>query len=454
MEKKDKGMFDLNHKTFEYSVVICFNSYATQDEITAVAFYPSAPAIAVGETSGKIHLWYVLGIPKDQKPVQSMFHWHAHGVNAISFTVDGVYMLSGGEEGVLVIWQLETRTRQFLPHLGSDIQYICTSPDQLTYMLRLKDNSLRLVSAVNLSIKHSINGLKAVNVNQKTYPFATGLVTDPRSKTIVMNGYPGAIQFYDHSTDSSVREVEVTPRNRVSRTEDRESVRPHVTHVSFSSNSYWMATIDERLDAYFGDERYLHFWKWNAEQQVFTPHTRMDNPHKSKITSLNFCKTADGDVLAVTCSLDGTFKIWEVVHHPHKDEEIWRCRSRGSYKGLAAHAAEFATDGSLLAVTFDKVITLWDPLTLTLERTLFYNLSSSPLSHLSFTHDSLYLITASETHVYVWNMLTCTVWWSLPIRVGWIKKDPFSRQFMVFTASNKSGRQRRFFKIGGLLQLY
>ena len=373
-----------------------------------------------------------------------MFHWHAHGVNSITFTSDGVYMLSGGEEGVLILWQIETRTQQFLPHLGSDIQYICTSPDQLTYILRLKDNSLRVVSAVNLTVKHSINGIQAVNVNQKIYPFSTGLVVDPRSKCVVMNGYPGSVQFYNHITDSGVREIEVTPRNRVSRTEDKESLRPHVSRVAFSSNSFWMATIDERLDTYFGDERYLHFWKWDAVKQVFVPHTRMDNPHKDKITSLRFCKTVEGQSLAVTSSIDGSFKIWELVRHPHKDEEVWRCRSRGFYKGLPAHASEFSPDGSLLAVTFDRVITFWDPMTLTLERTLFYNLSPSPLSHLSFTNDSLYLIASSATHVYVWNMLTCTVWWSLPLRVGWIEKDPLSRQFMVFTTS-KNGRQRKIF---------
>ena len=39
----------------------------------------------------------------------------------------------------------------------------------------------------------------------------------------------------------------------------------------------------------------------------------------------------------------------------------WSCESVGFYRDLPALGADFAEDGSVLAVTFDSVLTLWDP---------------------------------------------------------------------------------------------
>lgn len=47
----------------------------------------------------------------------------------------GAYLLSGGEESVLVIWQLNNNgaTKKFLPRLGAPLKYISSSPtDELT----------------------------------------------------------------------------------------------------------------------------------------------------------------------------------------------------------------------------------------------------------------------------------------------------------------------------------
>lgn len=122
--------------------------------------HPSEPYVAVGDKDGKITLWYVLDLAEHrQKPVTSTVHWHAHPVRSLSFTNDGIYLLSGGEEGVLVIWQMSTRTKQFLPHLGSDILSITVHPKQMSYLLHLKENTIKLISAVNTEIKQSFSGL-------------------------------------------------------------------------------------------------------------------------------------------------------------------------------------------------------------------------------------------------------------------------------------------------------
>ncbi|CAB4269057.1 unnamed protein product [Prunus armeniaca] len=57
------------------------------------------------------------------------WHWHPAGKVSLSFSSDGAYLYSGGVEGVLVVWQLDTGKRKFLPRIGSPLLYLTDSPD-------------------------------------------------------------------------------------------------------------------------------------------------------------------------------------------------------------------------------------------------------------------------------------------------------------------------------------
>lgn len=409
-------------------------SFATAEQITSVDIHPTENYIAVGDASGKITFWYTVG---RIKPVTSTVHWHANSVKCVKFTQDGVYLLSGGHEAVLVIWQLETRTKQFLPHLGSEILNISISADQLSYLLHLKENSLKIVSAVDLQVKNVLNGIKTTNTD-KAYPFSTGIIIDPRSRSAVMNGYPGTLQFYDCMNDSHILDLEVTPRNRISSSEDFDIVVPHITKVSFSQNGSWMATIDKKVDSVFGTERYLHFWKFDYDSQSYVAHTRIEAPHDADVTSIDFCHSTDGNILFVTTGVDKKFKIWELLMPTSgREVETWACRFSSSYKEMNASCAKFSPDGSILCVCFGKMVTLWDPLTLTLEKVLYYSISKSDLKHMSFSNNSTHLIVGSKTHLYVWNLLSCTLDWCLALKVHRIVSEHGSDRFLALSKHSK-----------------
>ena len=84
--------------------------------------------IAAGDASGRIQLWRNFGphVPAIIKSASykhhagdalrpTTWHWHASPVTSLTFSPDGTYLLSGGREGVLVIWQVETGGQNFLP---------------------------------------------------------------------------------------------------------------------------------------------------------------------------------------------------------------------------------------------------------------------------------------------------------------------------------------------------
>ena len=96
----------------------------------------------------------------------------------------------------------------------------------------------------------------------------------------------------------------------------------------------------------------------------------MDTPHKDKITSLTFSPVLEPlssqsnipSAVAVTTSLDTSFKVWVSITAEREEEEdacgsatSWACRSVGYYHNLPCYESAFSEDGSLVVINFSKV---------------------------------------------------------------------------------------------------
>jgi NET1-associated nuclear protein 1 (U3 small nucleolar RNA-associated protein 17) len=130
------------------------------EQITVLRFHPDKPILAVGDRSGKITNIANYKSDDTKDYIRSIHHWHHLPVRCLTFMADGSYLLSGGEESVMVIWQLDTGHKQFLPRMGGSIASITISPNHRFYCLGLDDNSIRLVNSVTQSIEQVIQGLQ------------------------------------------------------------------------------------------------------------------------------------------------------------------------------------------------------------------------------------------------------------------------------------------------------
>lgn len=74
-------------------------------------------------------------------------HWHLAGVRALAFAHGTRFLVSGGEEAVLVTWHVGASTRGFLPRLGAPVAAVASSADGTRYAVTLQDNSVRMVGA-------------------------------------------------------------------------------------------------------------------------------------------------------------------------------------------------------------------------------------------------------------------------------------------------------------------
>lgn len=67
-----------------------------------------------------------------------------------------------------------------------------------------------------------------------------------------------------------------------------------------------------------------------------------------------------------------------ILYIPGKNV-CWHCESVGFYRNQMAGPADFSHDGSLLAVAFDTVLTIWEPETNTMKVALSHGLDKTPI---------------------------------------------------------------------------
>lgn len=211
--------------------------------LTAVAVSASAGIVAAADASGSIQLWHVLGAADAAPSPPTSLHWHSSSLHALAFSPDGTHMISGGGEGVLVIWQLDTRARNFLPRLGAALLSLSASPDGAHYALGMADNSVRIVETASLATRHTIVGVRQVTLPGAQLDFAHGMALDPKRRAIVLNGLPGGVQFFSAAQDRLIADVDVLQRNLITRSDKGSIAFPRIEHVAFSRDGTWMATV-------------------------------------------------------------------------------------------------------------------------------------------------------------------------------------------------------------------
>ncbi|RKP27953.1 WD40-repeat-containing domain protein [Syncephalis pseudoplumigaleata] len=389
--------------------------------------------------------------PSNEQMLSTSFHWHAFAVRTIEFTSDGIHMLSGGTEGVMVIWHMRSGTKKFLPHLGADISSIAVSPDQNLYAIAQQDNAIRVVNALDLTMKQIVQGLK-IGSSAAHRLLSGSMAVEPHTGHLVLNGSAGSLQFYNAITNRHIRDLEVTPVGYVARASRRQSsallesaptrrniCEPVIDHVTFTSDGKWMVTADSRRGTKEASEQFLKFWALDPKKQSYHLRTRVDAPHQDKITSIT-ATVRNGIPLVVTTSRDGRWKAWGL--QADNKTKYWICVSSCDYRGMRARWSAFSDDGSLLAVAFNDIITLWDPWYATLKRVFAYSISQRPIQQLAFVPGTAYLVAYTDQHLYVWNVLTCSVHWCVQMKVQQLALDPNSPQFTVIAA--EGARQGKY----------
>lgn len=336
--------------------------------------------VAVGDVRGAIfihddllsNLMLAESGPIEGQPVVNLMprklHWHRKTVQSVKWSRDSNYLISGGSETVMVLWQLDTGKHQFLPNMTAAIRNIVVSPVGSSYAVRLGDNSTMVLSTAELVPTANISGLQArvIKTSEGIDSVVERVQQDraqrplmERTPAIVNPAFPSQLllavgdtqegdpnyalrssqpylQTFDIASSHNVSRQALTRTNVTGRLEAPNAHRideARITHIQSSHDGKWLATIDQwmppRRDVEFlchggGDRKdeqrrrrevYLKFWKLNENDRNWELVTRIDAPHA--MAAENY---GAGEVLSIianpkslsfaTIGEDGYVKIW------------------------------------------------------------------------------------------------------------------------------------------------
>uniref|UniRef100_A0A8C3V0U4 WD repeat domain 75 n=1 Tax=Catharus ustulatus TaxID=91951 RepID=A0A8C3V0U4_CATUS len=402
------------------------------NRFSCVVCHPKEDCIATGHADGKIRLWRNFHDKKEY--TYSTLHWHHDIVMDLAFSIEGTRLLSGGVESVLVQWHNESSCQKdFLPRLGSPIEYISMSSDGDLCCTLHTDNRISIINS-NLRFSRSIQGLI------KSRDVKTGLVVDPRTKALVLNGEPGHLQFYSLQSDQQLFSLDIVQRQYIHQAGLKQS---DLVKVAFSAQGTWLATVEESEEV-TDPELQLKLWFYNEEIQSFELNTRINTPHDNHITDMCFRdmdELGDDSLILVTTGRDCVFKVWVMVEDTDPEGIIlyWEiCDFVGSYHNYQATNCCFSEDGSLLAVSFEETVTVWDSLTWDLKCTFCHppgNIRNICFGRLTC---SKYIIGATDYgFLCCWNLLTCALEWSAQLNVVVLQPDPLSEYIAAISWLSK-----------------
>ncbi|KAG0135924.1 hypothetical protein HOY82DRAFT_589689 [Tuber indicum] len=331
--------------------------------------------VVVGDNQGALHLFHnvlrVKGLPKES-PVISKMHWHRHRVQAVKWALDGKYIISGGSETVLVIWQLGTGSKQFLPHLGATIRNITISPKGSSYGIGFADNSVMVLSTTEFKPTSSVTGIqsrvfylekgteypKFTCVMHPTLPNRL-LLASPSSQTDLYSS-ASSLQTFDISSNRQIHRQALTKNNitSVNQGPDEYKIKePDLPHLAITKDGKWLASIDEwkppkkrsfcssedGRSSQEGDsdqsEVSLRFWKWSEKSLSWELATIIKSPHPSSSGTgpeeVLDLVAAPKTHLFATLAGDGSIRLWKPKVRASdgarlrgEDSEItvWSCR--------------------------------------------------------------------------------------------------------------------------------
>ncbi|KDR85477.1 hypothetical protein GALMADRAFT_234368 [Galerina marginata CBS 339.88] len=443
-----------------------FTKYVSPERLTCLAFHPFEEYFATGDEKGVIRLWYCLNdnlavnVRGVEKRTQTRsFHWHAHAVSSVTFTPNGAYLLSGGEESVLVIWQLHTGKKEFVPRLGAPVSTLSmsrTNNSEQEYLVGLADATYTFVSSASLKVTRSYSRIKidpatqgsASSSKQNIAPIAMQYLT---STLILPSSHPSSLQTYSLLTSSLISEVEISPSNRVSRRDDKPIVPSTVEKVVVSESGYWMATVDIREgDTGFRPEVYLKMWSWDRKQENWVLNTRIDRPHGTcKVTDVEFSPNPLGGKCAylVTTGMDGRIKLWKLSSQQTIQEgsDSWVLHATLNFRSEIPGCVSWSPDGSLFAVAVGPYIAIYTPAS----RSLLQTLTAPENRNIRFVHfigaDGRYLLATGANTLVMWDLIRSRVSWQsiTPLPIDLVISHKKEETFAVFHSTSVTGEERR-----------
>lgn len=387
---------------------------------------------------------------------------HTGVVTAVSFSPDGETLATGGSDGTVRLWAVDTGTLKMVLRGQPRVSSLSFSPDGSTVASGDADGVVRVWTIGNGALKHTLDGGGSVSIS-------------PDGKTLAA-AQGTKIQLWD--VDAETRRLTLeggTNRNE----DDSISEREVFTSVSFSpdgstlvSGSYyggggWVVCcgLVTLWDVRTGTRKdILHHWLYVASV-AFSPDGSVlaidgqescDDARIFCPWSVQLRDVATGALLGssggTAFSPDGTL----LAGGNYVDDQfvvgLWDVATGALQTTLEGHtdrvlSVSFSPDGHTLAsASADSTVRLWSLHTETLRTTLESSGWGSVRS-ISVSPDGRTLASASDRTVRLWDLATGTLWTTLEGHTGEVQSVSFSPDGR--TLASADGERVQVWDLGG-----
>ncbi|MBV8885154.1 MAG: hypothetical protein JO235_14325 [Chroococcidiopsidaceae cyanobacterium CP_BM_RX_35] len=324
--------------------------------IFAIAASQDGKLIATFDTHSKIRLWRVAD-------GQQLLVWDGHlgWSRAVTFSLQGDTLVSGGEDGTIKLWELsDGRCRQTLQgHIGVVLSVAC-SPRGNTLVSGGEDGTVKLWELSDGRCHQTLQGHSS---------WVLSVAYSPQGKTLVSSSADRTIKLWDINTGNCLKTLQghkdtvffvtfsADGKTLVSASEDQTVKLWNVKTgeclktlpilsgqksllawpVAFSSN--------HQILAIGGSDRTIKLWDINTGQQV-----RTLQGHSREIRSLVF--SPQGHTL-IASDEDQTLKLWDIANG--------KCLK--TFQGYSSGVCSIALspDGeTLVGGSTDRMVRLWN----------------------------------------------------------------------------------------------
>ena len=329
----DYLIFGLDNELIIYNLLTNdYDNIRFQKKITKLIKI-NEESICIGDSAGKIH--FIQDITNKNYILYTK-HWHSHGITDLVLDPNNEYLYSCGQEGVVVIWNVHTWVKTFVPRLGEPILGMKMSNDSENLICYLKNNSIVFISLPKMKIIDVIN-----SVSSDCYVNKFNLFNKKKNFVTFTNAKRGIINMYNVTANSFDFYLNVFNKNFNSKTEREKDNNLRILKlITFSSpkntkNLNYMMTIEE-LGYDLDKKLFLTYMKiWKFEKSSIDLMQICENPHDNEpieyIEGLNF------NNFGFLTKSSKIFKIWKLKN----DKFI--CDFEGKYQNR-----------DLLSVTFDN----------------------------------------------------------------------------------------------------
>ena len=265
-------------------------------------------SIALGDSSGKIH--FIQDITSNNYILYTK-HWHSHGISDLALDPNNDYLYSCGQEGVIVIWNIHTWVKTFLPRLGEPIIGIKVCSNSQNLICYLKNNSIIFISLTKMKIIDAIN-----SVSNDCFINKFSLFNKRQNFIAFTNSKKGIINLYNISQNSFDFYLNVFNKNFNSKTEREKDNNLRILKlISFSfpkneKNMGYMSTIEE-LSYDLDKKLFLTYFKiWKFEKNNIDLIQISENPHNNE--TIDYLEGLNFNNYGFITKSQKLFKIWKL----------------------------------------------------------------------------------------------------------------------------------------------